>query len=134
MIFDFTNRPGSNLWEHAVFAFERGGTEGGRFVTICQNSGGEDDGDKNVGFFKKLFSTVKKNVDAKDQKVSFIPVEHKPGNHRFLEEMKNLVDGGQVLPHIGKTFPFNKVVEAYEAVERNDLPGKVVINVKGKKK
>ena len=49
------------------------------------------------------------------------------GEH--LDILRGFIEGGQVRVHIDKVFPFDKIREAFEYKEKEDVLGKVVIKI-----
>ncbi|MHB8816269.1 MAG: NADP-dependent oxidoreductase [Steroidobacteraceae bacterium] len=46
-----------------------------------------------------------------------------------LERLNQLIEAGQLMPHVERTYPFEQVVEAHELLERGSTMGKLVLEV-----
>ena len=52
-------------------------------------------------------------------------------NRAMVEYLKELIESGQFKPVIGRTYPLDRIVEAYRHVETGQKTGSVVITVEG---
>lgn len=94
---------------------------------------GGDDFTKSLNILKKGGIAVSMNANADEAKVKELGVtaiHHSTKvNTADLDKLRELVEAGDIKPQVGKVFPLEQIVEAFEARESGSAQGKVVIDI-----